>query len=129
VALFFYRFAPDLIQEGRVVLMLPPLYKVTKENDSKFAYFEKDRNYYSGLGYNVSRFKGLAEMGPNDLRDMINDPEPKEVILTDEPNKIVRDEIIKFLSGKNSFEKKKFCNNIEEWNYGKLFEMISHKKI
>jgi topoisomerase IV subunit B len=83
---FFYRQTPKLIEEGRLYLAAPPLYKLTQ--GSKTAYARDDahrtelmRTVLTGKAkVDVSRFKGLGEMLPAQLKETTMDPR-KRILL------------------------------------------------
>ena len=78
---FFYRQMPKLIEEGHLYLAVPPLFKLTQ--GSKIAYArdeahraELTRSFFTGKGkIEVSRFKGLGEMLPSQLKETTMAPE------------------------------------------------------
>ena len=59
---FFYRFMPDLIKEGKVFRVIPPLYAVKTAKDTVYlkddAALEEFRSTHQGKKYTISRFKG-----------------------------------------------------------------------
>ena len=71
---FFYKYMRKIIENGRLYLAMPPLYKIDYRNEHFFAYDEKDRekiiksNHKKNNPY-ITRFKGLGEMPANQLRD------------------------------------------------------------
>jgi topoisomerase-4 subunit B len=72
---FFYRQMPKLIDQGHLYLALPPLYKISQGAKTLYARDEAHRDElirreFSGRGkIEISRFKGLGEMMPQQLRD------------------------------------------------------------
>jgi topoisomerase-4 subunit B len=72
---FFYRQMPKLIDQGHLYLAVPPLYKLTQGAKTLYARddFHRDelmKKEFSGRGkVEISRFKGLGEMLPQQLRD------------------------------------------------------------
>ncbi|HYM31649.1 MAG TPA: DNA topoisomerase IV subunit B [Candidatus Cybelea sp.] len=72
---FFYREMPDLIEQGHLYLALPPLYRLSQ--GAKTAYARDDRHKdellageFNGRGkVEISRFKGLGEMPPSQLKE------------------------------------------------------------
>jgi topoisomerase-4 subunit B len=77
---FFYRELPALIREGHLYLAQPPLYRLTHGGTSVYAMDDADlerrrkRDFKAGAKIEVSRFKGLGEMPPADLKRTTMDP-------------------------------------------------------
>jgi topoisomerase-4 subunit B len=76
---FFYRQTPKLIEEGRLYIAVPPLYRLTQGAKSVYARDDADKERlmktaFTGRGaIEISRFKGLGEMPMRDLRDTTMD--------------------------------------------------------
>jgi len=83
---YFYRQMPKLIDEGHLYLAVPPLYKMTQ--GSKSAYARNDahrdelmRTIFAGRGrVEMSRFKGLGEMLPAQLKETTMDPRKRTLL-------------------------------------------------
>ena len=77
---FFYRELPDLIAGGHLHLAQPPLFRLTQGAKTVYAMDDRDRerklrSAFKGSGkVEVSRFKGLGEMPPADLKRTTMDP-------------------------------------------------------
>jgi topoisomerase-4 subunit B len=77
---FFYRELPELIQGGHLHLAQPPLYRLTQGAKTVYAMNDRDRErklktgFKAGTKIEVSRFKGLGEMPPADLKRTTMDP-------------------------------------------------------
>jgi topoisomerase-4 subunit B len=76
---FFYRTMPDLVRSGRLYLALPPLYRIS--HGGKVAYARDDAHReellatdFKGKKPEISRFKGLGEMMPAQLKETTMDP-------------------------------------------------------
>lgn len=78
---FFYRFMPDLIQEGHVYLATPPLYKaVPKKGESQYLYDDKALEKYRKTHtapFTLQRYKGLGEMDADQLWETTLNPETR----------------------------------------------------
>jgi len=72
---FFYREMPGLIRDGRLFLAMPPLYRLTQGGKTVYARDEADRDrllktqFRAGAKVEISRFKGLGEMMPAQLKE------------------------------------------------------------
>jgi topoisomerase-4 subunit B len=72
---FFYREMPELISGGHLYLAMPPLYRLTQGGKTIYARDDADRErilkkeFRAGAKVEVSRFKGLGEMMPAQLKE------------------------------------------------------------
>ena len=76
---FFYRTMPELIRGGRLYLALPPLYRLTHGKEVAYAKDDAHKDelmatQFKGRKPEISRFKGLGEMMPAQLRDTTMSP-------------------------------------------------------
>ncbi len=78
---FFYRFMPDLINEGHVYLATPPLYKVVpKKGEGQYLYDDKALEKYKKnhtASFTLQRYKGLGEMDADQLWETTLNPETR----------------------------------------------------
>jgi topoisomerase-4 subunit B len=83
---FFYREMPKLIEKGHLYLAMPPLYRLTQKGTSIYARDDADKELLMKTKFDsrgkveVSRFKGLGEMPPAQLKETTMDPS-KRVLL------------------------------------------------
>jgi len=104
---FFYRMMPALIRAGHVFIAQPPLYRVNAGKETHWALDEAERDeILAGLPKNVkaevSRFKGLGEMPPEELKATTLDPARRRAlkVVIDDP--LETDQVLSDLMGKDA---------------------------
>lgn len=106
---FFLQFFPELIREGHLYILQTPLFRVRNKKETRYCYNEEERKKaIEELGKNpeITRFKGLGEISPNEFKNFIG----KDIRL--DPVMIGRDtnieELLEFYMGKNTRERQEF---------------------
>ncbi len=127
---FFYRFMPELINEGKIYRGLPPLYMVEyetteknkKKKKSEYIFndfeLEKFRKKSGNKILSVQRYKGLGEMDADQLWETTLNPETRVLAQVSISDTVEADEITTTLMGSNVPPRREFI--MEEAKYARL---------
>lgn len=80
---FFYKMMPGLIESGRLYLALPPLFRLSHKGQIEYVMDEAEKDHVMKTAFKsnqkveVSRFKGLGEMNPQQLKETTMNPETR----------------------------------------------------
>jgi len=106
---FFLQFFPDLVRKGHVYILQTPLFRVRNKKETRYCYTPEDKSKaLEALGPNpeITRFKGLGEISPDEFRHFIG----KDIRL--EPVRMKRTDAVngylEFYMGKNTPERQDF---------------------
>ena len=101
---FFYRFMKDLVDNGKLYIAMPPLYKMTFSNKkSVYVYTDQEKADLSEKNevVNIQRYKGLGEMNASELAETTMNVETRSLIKVVNEDKLLSDKRISVLMGED----------------------------
>ena len=107
---FFYRYTPGLINAGRLYMAMPPLYKMVQKNRTEYAIDDAHREelmktiFNSNAKVDISRFKGLGEMNPAQLKSTTMSHKSRQLarITVDREEIMTTESLVETLMGKRA---------------------------
>ena len=109
---FFLQFFPELIKEGHLYILQTPLYRVRDKKHTFYCYSEQERiDAIATLRgkAEITRFKGLGEISPDEFKHFIGDDIRLDPIMLDKSTTI--EELLQFYMGKNTPDRQEFIIN------------------
>ena len=106
---FFLQFFPELIKEGHLYILETPLFRVRNKKQTYYCYSEEEKkNAIEKLKGKpeITRFKGLGEISPNEFVHFIGDDIRLDPVMLDKEMSI--DQMLQFYMGKNTPDRQKF---------------------
>ena len=106
---FFLQFFPDLIREGHLYILETPLFRVRNKKETFYCYSEEEKRAAMqkiGKRPEVTRFKGLGEISPNEFKHFIGKEMRLEPIIIGKEASV--EEILTFYMGKNTVNRQEF---------------------
>lgn len=109
---FFLQFFPDLVKRNHVYVLQTPLFRVRNKKETFYCYSEQERrDAMAKLGRNpeITRFKGLGEISPDEFKHFIGEDIRLEPVILSKDASI--DSILSYFMGKNTQERQEFIIN------------------
>ena len=107
--MFFLQFFPELIKDGYLYILETPLYRVRNKKETIYCYSEEERvNSLEKLGKTseLTRFKGLGEISPNEFKHFIGKDIRLEPVIIGKKMSI--EDMLSFYMGKNTPDRQEF---------------------
>ena len=106
---FFLQFFPELIKSGHLYILQTPIYRVRDKQNTYYCYSEEEKNEIinsSKINYEITRFKGLGEISPDEFKNFIGDNIRLDPVIPDYSTTI--DKLLSFYMGKNTPDRQQF---------------------
>jgi len=109
---FFLQFFPDLVKNSHVYILETPLFRVRNKQETIYCYDESEKQQAIkklGSKPEITRFKGLGEISPDEFSRFINADMRKQPVIIEQGEHI--QQILEYYMGKNSQERQEFIIN------------------
>jgi len=106
---FFLQFFPELIKSGHLYILQTPIYRVRDKQNTYYCYSEEEKNDIvnsSKINYEITRFKGLGEISPDEFKNFIGENIKLDPVIADYSTTI--DKLLSFYMGKNTPDRQQF---------------------
>jgi len=109
---FFLQFFPELVKEGHIFILETPLFRVRNKSKTIYCYDENEKKnalIKIGKSAEITRFKGLGEISPNEFKHFIGDDMRLEPVILGKDDKIK--DLLDYYMGKNTKDRQNFIIN------------------
>lgn len=106
---FFLQFFPDLVKNGHVYILQTPLFRVRNKKETIYCYSDQERKAAIeklGVKPEITRFKGLGEISPDEFKLFIGKDMRKDPVIIGKDRSIV--DMLGYYMGKNTQERQDF---------------------
>ena len=106
---FFLQFFPELIKEGHLFILQTPLFRVRNKKETIYCYSENEKSEACdklGAKVEITRFKGLGEISPNEFKNFIGDNIRLDPVIINKETSV--EDLLAFYMGKNTPDRQNF---------------------
>ena len=106
---FFLQFFPELIKNGHLYILQTPIFRVRNKEKTHYCYSDAEKNEIlnsSNSKFEITRFKGLGEISPDEFKNFIGDDMRLDPVVIDHSTTI--ENLLSFYMGKNTPDRQQF---------------------
>ena len=128
---FFFRYMRPMVAQGHVYIGLPPLYKIQRGSNIKYAYDDAELRRLtksSGRDYTIQRYKGLGEMNPEQLWETTMNPANRKLLCVTLDDAAEAERMVSLLMGDRVDPRREFIIRHANFNKVDSFEAFDDKR-